>query len=75
MTAEAQTKTMGSSTVDIPKATAPGTVSAVDFHFYGAEQGKAAKTRPIVDGNTRACLGGPNEFSVPAEPFIEALWV
>lgn len=66
-------KRVGSSTVDTPKASAPGVVWAVDFQFDVDERGKSIKICSIVDEHTRVCIGGLVERSITADRFIAHL--
>lgn len=66
-------KRVGSSTVDTPKASAPGVVWAVDFQFDVDERGKSIKICSIVDEHTRVCIGGRVERSITADRFIAHL--
>lgn len=67
-------KRLGTSTApDVPKATAPNRVWAVDFQFDATTDGRPVKIVSIVDEHTRECLGGLVDRSITGENLIDEL--
>jgi putative transposase len=67
-------KRLGASTAaDVPTATAPNRVWAVDFQFDSTTDARPVKIVSIVDEHTRECLGGLVGRSITSDTLIDEL--